>query len=270
MIIMSEPAMKFENIEAIILDKDGVFVDFNKVWLRVIAYRAQLIAERAADTSPELATIRAACITSMGVDEDLDSVDPYGPCSMPKDVVRIALATGLYMAKNACDADFGWLHSFEIVDECLLQASEELPVSQLSEEIPGAIAKIKELAEKYKIAIYTSDSMQNTIETLDKFDLAGCVCEEIQTGERKTADNYLSLCERIGVKPENTLLISDGPNDIRAAKACGAKTIAVLSGVLEDDLNLKTIKDLTDEVLNSITDLKLSNIDGPKKKLAIK
>jgi phosphoglycolate phosphatase len=268
MIIMSE--VKFENIEAIILDKDGVFVDFNKVWLRVIAYRAQLIAERAANTSPELAAIRAACITSMGVDEDLDSVDPYGPCSMPKDVVRIALATGLYMAKNATDPNFGWIHSFEIVDECMIQAREELKVSELSEEIPGATAKIKELAKKYKIAVYTSDSMENTTETLDKLDLAGSVCEEMQTGEKKNADNYMSLCERIDVKPENTLLISDGPNDIRAAKACGAKTIAVLSGVLEEDFNLKTIRDLTDEVLDSIADLDLSNISGPKKKVVSK
>jgi hypothetical protein len=65
MIIMPESTVKFENIEAIILDKDGVFVDFNKVWLRIIAYRAQLIAERAANTSPELATIREACLTKV-------------------------------------------------------------------------------------------------------------------------------------------------------------------------------------------------------------
>ncbi len=267
MIIMPESTVKFENIEAIILDKDGVFVDFNKVWLRIIAYRAQLIAERAANTSPELATIREACLTSMGVDEDLDTVDPYGPCSMPKESVRFALATGLYMAKNATDPNFGWIHSFEIVDECMQQVRDELSVTELSEEITGSIAKIKELAEKFKIAIYTSDSLQNTIETLDKFDLAGSVCENIQAGEKKNADNYLSLCQKIGVTPENTLLISDGPYDIRAAKACGAKTIAVLSGVLEEDFNLKTIIDLTDEVLDSIADLKLSNISGPKKKL---
>lgn len=265
---MSESPVKFNNIEAIILDKDGVFIDFNKVWLRVIAYRAQLIAERAADTSPELAAIRTACISSMGVDEDLGSVDPYGPSSMPKDVVRIALATGLYMAKNAFDADFGWMHSFEIVDECMAQAKEELKVSDLSEEIPGATKKIKELAEKYKVAVYTSDSMQNTTEALDKLDLAGSICEDMQAGERKTADNYLSLCQKIDVKPENTLLISDGPNDIRAAKACGAKTIVVLSGVLEEDYNLQSISELVDEVLPSIADLDLTNIDGPKKKLA--
>ena len=261
------PDLKFENIEAIILDKDGVFVDFHKVWLRVIAYRAQLIAERASNTSPELTAIRQACITSMGVDEDLDCIDPYGPSSMPKDIVRIALATGLYMAKNATDPNFGWVHSFEIVDDCMEQAREELKVIDLSEEIPGAIAKIKELAEHYKIAVYTSDSMQNTIETLDKFDLAGSVCENIQAGERKNADNYSALCERIGVKPENTLLISDGPNDIKAAKACGAKTLAVLSGVLEEDYNLKSIRELTDGIIDSLADLDLNSISGSKKKL---
>ena len=260
--------MKFENIEAVILDKDGVFVDFNKAWLRIIAYPAQLTAERASNTSEELIAIRNACIKAVGVDDDLDIVDPYGPCSMPKDTVRLALATGLYLTKNSTDPNFGWMHSFEIIDECMQQAKEEMKVSELSEEVPGSIAKIKEIAENYKVAIYTSDSMQNTIETLDKFDLAGCVCEDMQTGEKKDADNYLSLCEKIGVKAENTLLISDGPLDIRAAKACGGKTIAVLSGVLDEDYNLNTIRDLTDEILPSIAELDLSNIDGPKKKQA--
>ena len=260
--------MKFENIEAVILDKDGVFVDFNKVGLRIIAYRAQLIAERASNTSEELVSIRNACIKAMGVDDDLDTVDPYGPCSMPRDTVRLALATAVYLTKNGVDPNFGWLHSFEIVDDCMQQAREELKVSELSEEIPGAIAKIKEIAENYKVAIYTSDSMQNTIETLDKFDLAGSVCEDIQAGEKKNADNYMTLCEKIGVKAENTLLISDGPLDIRAAKACGAKAIAVLSGVLDEDYNMKSIRELTDEVLDSIAELDINNIDGPKKKLA--
>lgn len=265
---MTESKVNFQNIEAIILDKDGVFVDFDKVWLRIIAYRAQLIAEQASNTSEELVVIRTACIRAMGVDEDLDTVDPYGPCSLPKDIVKIALITGLYMAKNSTDPNFGWTHSTEIVEDCMRQAREELNVAELSEEVPGAIAKIKELAEKFKIAIYTSDSLLNTTATLDKFDLAGCVSEEIQAGEKKDADNYMSLCERIKVNPANTLLISDGPNDIKAAKACGAKTIAVLSGVLDEDYNLKTIKDFTDLVLNSISDLDASSIDGPKKKLA--
>jgi HAD superfamily hydrolase (TIGR01509 family) len=260
---------KFENIEAIILDKDGVFVDFNKVWLRVIAYRAQLIAERSSNTSEELLEIRNACISSMGVDIDLDTVDPYGPCSMPKEVVRMALATGLYMTKNQLDPNFGWMHSFDVIDDCMRQANEELKVSELSEEIPGACEKIKEIAEKFKVAIYTSDSLQNTIETLDKLNLAGLVSEEIQAGEKKNADNYSDLCARLNVDPQNTILISDGPNDIKAAKACGAKTIAVLSGVLEEDIYLKSIQDFTDLVLNSIADLDISNIEGPKKKLTI-
>ncbi len=265
---MVDEAKKFENIEAIILDKDGVFVDFNKVWLRIIAYRAQLIAERASETSPELQAIRNNCIKGMGVDEDLDTVDPFGPCSLPKDSVRFALATSLYLAKNESDPNFGWTHAFEIVDECMIQAREELNAPELSEEIPGSIAKIKEIAEKFKVGIFTSDTMENTTEILDKFDLAGSVSEEIQAGEVKTAEAYQRLCERMGVNPQNTIVITDNPNDIRAAKACGANTIAVLSGVLDEDYNLAIIRDLTDEVLNSIVDLNLDNLSPAKKKQA--
>ena len=261
-------AVKFENIEAIILDKDGVFVDFHKVWLRVIAYRAQLIAERASNTSDELIAIRNACIACMGVDEDLDTIDPFGPNSMPKDSVRFALATALYLTKNGMDPNFGWAHSFDVVDACMLQAREDLNVVELTEEIPGATDKIKEISEKFTVAIYTSDTEQNTIASLDKLGIAACVAEELQAGAIKTGDNYEALCQRLGVNPQNTILITDGPNDIKAAKACGAKTIAVLSGVLEDDANLKIVRDLTDEVIDSLADLDLNNIDGSKKKVS--
>jgi len=259
---------EFSNIEAVILDKDGVFVDFHKLWLRVIAYRAQLIAEAAADNSDSLVKIRTACIRAMGVDEDLELVDPYGPCSMPLSSVRLALATAVFLLQNETDSAFTWEKSFYIIDRAILEASQTLNIPELSEAIDGSLEKIKELAGfGFKLAVYTSDSLINTQETLKKFQISSLIAA-IQAGELKTADNYRSLCEEIGVRPENTLLITDSPVDLAAAKAADARVISLLSGIIDEQTIPRYVEDASDAILKSLADLELGPISDNKKKVA--
>jgi phosphoglycolate phosphatase-like HAD superfamily hydrolase len=257
----------FDNIEAVILDKDGVFVDFQKLWLRVIAYRAQLIAEMASDTSEMLAKVRTACIRAMGVDEDDETVDPIGPAAMPADYVRLALATALYLCKNEVDPSFTWNYTFHIVDESMRKTRDDLDIVEMTEAIEGSIDKIKQIFDSgLKLAVYTSDAKEHAEAALNKFGIANQI-SAIQAGEIKTSKNYQSLCEKIQVKPENTLLITDSPIDLQAAKACLANTIAVFSGVIDKGIHLSLIRELADETLDSLADLDLGSIT--KKKLAI-
>jgi phosphoglycolate phosphatase-like HAD superfamily hydrolase len=257
----------FDNIDAVILDKDGVFVDFQKLWLRVIAYRAQLIAEMASETSEMLAKVRAACIRAMGVDEDDETVDPIGPAAMPAEYVRLALATALFLCKNESDPSFTWSHSFSIVDESMQKTRTDLDIVEMSEAIEGSIEKIQEIhGSGLKLAVYTSDALEHAEAAVKKFGIENQIMA-IQAGEIKTAKNYLSLCDKIKVSPENTLLITDSPIDLQAAKACSANTIAVFSGVIDKGIHLSLIRELADETLDSLADLDLNSIT--KKKLTI-
>lgn len=254
----------FSNIEAIILDKDGVFVDFNKLWLRVIAYRAQLIAELASDTSEMLQKIRAACIRAMGVDEDDDSVDPAGPAAMPPEFVRLALATAVFINKNEVDPTFTWTRCFAIVDESMIKTAEELNIVEMSEAIDGSIEKIKELAAAgLKLGVYTSDSEKNAKGAMEKFGISD-VISALQAGELKTEQNYRSLCDKLGVKPENTLLVTDSPIDLQAGRASGAYSIVVFTGVIDKTLHRGMVNDLADEALDSLADLDLDSLDKQK------
>ncbi len=259
----------FSNIDAIILDKDGVFNNFHKVWLRVIAYRAQKIAELSAETSEALEKIRTACIRAMGVDEDDETIDPYGPCSMPLANVRLALATTLFLIQNEANPTYTWLMAFKTVDDAIAEAERELSVVELSESFPGAIDAINDLAKTgLKLAVYTSDGVENTKQTLEKFKIAKNI-EATQAGNVKTTDLYIELCKHISVKPENTIMITDSPHDLGIAKAAGAKTILVLTGIISPDMSLDGIQDKADMVINSIADLDIDKISGAKKKVKV-
>jgi phosphoglycolate phosphatase len=255
----------FTNIEAVILDKDGVFVNFHKLWLRMIAYRAQLIAERAAETSEMLVKVRTNCIRAMGIDEDDEAIDPFGPCSLPAQEVRVALATALFITCNEVDPTYKWKTAFLTVDESMEQAKSELSLVVLSEPIAGSIEKIKDLAKSgIKLAVFTSDSPENINSTLDKFGIKE-LFSEIQAGEVKTQALYEELCTRLGVKPEKTLLVTDSPIDLKVAHDAGAKTVAVLSGVIEQAHAASLTKGIAHQVIPSLADLDLTN----KKKVKV-
>ena len=261
---------KLSNIDAIILDKDGVFNNFHKVWLRVIAYRAQKIAEIAAETSDGLKAIRTACIRAMGVNEEDETIDPYGPCSMPFSSVRLALATALFITKKEISPDYTWDEAFKTVDNAIDEAEQELSVIELSESFPGALNKIKALSKAgLKLGVYTSDGVRNTELSLEKFKITKQI-QATQAGEIKTTDLYILLCEQLGVQPKNTVMITDSPHDLSIAKAAGAKTVLVLTGIISPTMNLKPFKKNTDQVIDSLADFDLSQISMSKKKTKIK
>lgn len=242
-------------IEAVILDKDGVFVNFHQLWLRMIAYRAQLIAERSSDTSEMLVKIRTACIRAMGIDEDDESIDPFGPCSMPAQEVRLALATALFITCNEFDPTYKWETAFAVVDASMEQAKSDLSLVDMSEAIPGSIEKIKELADAgFKLGVFSSDSEENIKATLTKFGIKKLI-QEIQAGEIKTQKSFEDLCARMGVKPGKALLVTDSPIDLKVAKEAGAYTVAVLSGVIEESSAASLTKGIADEVISSLKDL---------------
>ena len=258
----------FQNIEAVILDKDGVFVNFQKLWLRIIACRAQLIAEISSETSEMLVKVRTACIRAMGVDEEDETIDPHGPCSMPITSVKLALATALFITRGEADPHYQWLTALKTVERAIEETKELLNVVELSEAIPGSVEKIQELSKAgFKIGIFSSDSEDNVNGTLNKFGIDKSV-NASNCGNLKDKNRLSELCEKLKVKPENTLVVTDTPNDLNSARESGAKSILVLSGVIREDDDLNVIEANADLVINSLADLDLATISSPKKKVA--
>lgn len=255
-------------IKAIILDKDGVFVSFHKLWLRVIACRAQIIAERTTETWDIFNKVRTTCIRAMGVDEDDESIDPFSPVSMPADLVDVALYTAVYLTINEINPKFTWLNAREIVDKSIIEARESFDVLENSEPIEGSIEKIREIHEAgFELAVYTSDTLEHSEGTLKKFGVEDCF-SGVFAGKHKDKETYENICKSLRLKPSETILISDAPKELIGAKEAGAYTIGLLSGVSEKKVfETHEVKNFVDEIIPSLRDLDLKNLAMNKKKV---
>ena len=226
---------EFNNIKAIILDKDGVFVDFYKLWMRVIAARAQILAEYTTSTWDSFNHVRTTCIRAMGVDDEDETIDPDSPVSMPVNMVKTAITTGLYIAVNSLEPTYTWKNAQADVLRSDEDLAKQLNFDDLIVEIDGAVAKIKEFGNAgLKLAIFTSDSEVNTDKALEKFEMKDII-SVTKAGMYKTADMYKDICKELGVDPSETIFVSDSPVDARVGKEAGANVLGVLSGVIRKE-----------------------------------
>jgi phosphoglycolate phosphatase-like HAD superfamily hydrolase len=111
------------------------------------------------------------------------------------------------------------------------------------------------------MAVVSARDEKSTIRFLTQFDLSKYF-NVIVTGlsaphTKPYPDPILLAAEKMGVKPQDCLMIGDTTVDIRAGKAAGAQTIGVLCGFGEEpelnqlgaDLILKSTSDLTSLLL---------------------
>ena len=126
---------------------------------------------------------------------------------------------------------------------------------------------IKEMLErlygKYPMAVVSARDDNSTRAFLKQFELTGYFQEIVTaiTAEhtKPFPDPILYAAEKMGVAPENCLVIGDTTVDIRAGKAAGAQTVGVLCGFGEQaelerrgaDLILECTSELADVLLQT-------------------
>lgn len=129
--------------------------------------------------------------------------------------------------------------------------------------VPGVKEMLERLHGKYPMAVVSARDDSSTRQFLKQFELTGYFQEIVTaiTAEhtKPYPDPILCAAEKMGVAPENCLMIGDTTVDIRAGKAAGAQTVGVLCGFGErdelerrgTDLILDTTADLADVLLQS-------------------
>lgn len=249
----------YDNIKAIILDKDGVFVDFHQLWMRIIAARAQILAEYTTAKWEDFNYVRTMCIRAMGVDEEDESIDADSPVCMPADMVRMAVTTGLYLAVNHLEPTYTWANAIQDVRKSDKDLAEQLNMEDMIIAVEGSIEKIKAISKAgYKLALYTSDSEKNSQKTIEKFSING-IFETSICGKYKTIDLYKSICKQLKVKESETIFITDSPVDARVGREAGAHVIAVMSGVLRE-ADKEANAEYVDDFIPSLAKLDLKKI----------
>ena len=104
--------------------------------------------------------------------------------------------------------------------------------------VPGVEEMFKSLEGRYPMAVVSARDEKSTMRFLTQFDLYKYF-EVIITGlsaphTKPYPDPILLAAEKMGVRPDECLMIGDTTVDMRAGRAAGAQTVGVLCGFGEE------------------------------------
>ena len=122
--------------------------------------------------------------------------------------------------------------------------------------IPGVDEMLKQLKGHYPMAVVSARDEKGTLRFLEQFNLVPYF-DTIVTGlsaphTKPYPDPILLAAEKMGVKPQECLMIGDTTVDIRAGKSAGAQTVGVLCGFGEEP-ELKSMG--ADQILKNTPEL---------------
>jgi phosphoglycolate phosphatase-like HAD superfamily hydrolase len=122
--------------------------------------------------------------------------------------------------------------------------------------VPGVEEMLKKIYGRFPMSVVSARDEKSTMRFLTQFDLCKYF-DPIVTGlsaahTKPYPDPILLAAKRMGVRPEECLMIGDTTVDIRAAKAAGAQALGVLCGFGEEP-ELRQLG--ADHILKSTSDL---------------
>ncbi|HAX70792.1 MAG TPA: hypothetical protein DCY14_14365 [Anaerolineae bacterium] len=122
--------------------------------------------------------------------------------------------------------------------------------------VPGVDEMLRQLHGRYPMAVVSARDEKGTMAFLERFDLVQYF-DAIVTGlsakhTKPYPDPVLLAADKLGVAPDNCLMIGDTTVDIRAGKSAGAQTVGVLCGFGEEP---ELRKMGADEILGDTTEL---------------
>ncbi len=228
------------DFHCVIFDKDGTLIDFWAMWaswIRELAQRLDLVAGK---------DITTPLFRGVGFDPVGDAIDPLGPLAlMPLDEFR-ALVAGVVEAAGVPDP--------AAVVTAAWCAPDPVATAKPLADLPALFDALS--AAGLQIAIATSDNRALTEATLDALGitryLAAVLCADDGLPIKPAPDMILAICERLGVRPADAVMVGDSIVDVQMGRAAQVGlVVGVLSG-LSDEALLQPYADL---VLPSIADL---------------
>lgn len=239
---------QIDNVETVLFDKDGTFIDVHKYWGGIIKKRIGAIC-KFYNIKNEF--YNELCL-SLGYDINTKKLIPQGPIAL---LAREEVIDCLIQALNKIKIQAQAKDIENIFKQVHLEfLSEILDYVELIEDAKNLFDILKE--KKVQMAVVTSDMRQNTIEilkylNLDKyFDLI--IGKDDCTKAKKTGEPALIALDKLKANPKTTIAIGDAPMDFQMALNGGlSASILVASGQVElnelkkySKYSVKTLKDL--------------------------
>ena len=251
MINLKTPDWSIENIETVLFDKDGTFIDLHFFWGKMTELRVQKIIEI---FNVDENLFKSLCL-ALGYDINKKKMVPDGITALysrskiielfQKDLEKVGVKTTCQQLE-------------EIFDQVCLDFYKN--IQEYTKPINSAIKFIQTLnSYGVKIGIVTSDSVESTIHTLNHFEwnnLFDCIIGRESSPYTKESGEPTKLAlKNLQANPKTTIMIGDAPMDYISAKnAKIEKTILVATG----QINKKTLATFSPFAIDSLDQIKIS------------
>ena len=242
-----------ENIETVIFDKDGTFIDLHFFWGKMTEKRAEKVSE------------------VFGLQENFFEkiceflgYDVYSKKMLSDGITALYSRVKIIESFRCKLEEIGVSTTEEKITEIFDEVSEEFykEINNYIKPIEEAIEFIKKLHSMgVKLGVVTSDSLESTKLTLKNFGwdyLFQSVIGRESSCETKESGipTKLALSE-LSAKPETTIMVGDAPMDYISAKNAGInKTILLATG----QVGVNELKKNTPYVLESLKELECLKI----------
>ena len=213
MVTLRTPAKTFENIQALIFDKDGTLAN-------VEFYLKSLGQKRARLVDAQVPGVQEPLLLAFGVEATY--LNPMGLIAVGSRRESV-VAAAAYVAETGRD----WFAALEIADVAFTEADSYL--TQKAANTP-LFPDLKDWLEQFtkaglKIAILSADTPSNIQSFIETYELQPVV--EAYQGvdgliSKPDPRLYESLCQKLGVQPVNTLMIGDSTLDMQMAQSAGS------------------------------------------------
>lgn len=234
-----------ENIDTVLFDKDGTFIDLHSFWGKMTELRASAVIDFY-NINPQY--FNKIC-QYLGYDINSKKMLKDG-------ITALYSRSKIVQIFASCLLDLGVYATKEEITQIFDDVSEffNRDIENYIVPIETAISFIKELKELgLKVGIVTSDSIVSTNLAIEHhswqnlFDVV-IARESCEATKESGIPTKLAL-EKLNASPENTLMIGDAPMDYISAKNAGVNNvILVATGQLE-------VEDLNETCSNVVEDL---------------
>lgn len=250
MVSLKTKNWQIDNIETVLFDKDGTFIDLHYFWGKMTELRVQEIIKR---FNLKVEDFEKLCLC-LGYDISSGKMLSNGITALYSRSKIIEIFRGNLEEFGVFTTDEELAEIFDYVSENFYQ-----DMVKYTKPIEPAVEFIKELYKKrVNLGVVTSDSVISTELTLKNFgwtDLFGVVVGRESSNETKESGALTKIAlEKLVANPQTTIMIGDAPMDYISAKNAGIdKTILIATG----QIGIEELKQTSDFVTDSLIDVKI-------------
>ncbi len=248
MISLKTNKWQINNIDTVLFDKDGTFIDLHYFWGKMTEMRASEIIKTFG--MPQTSFYRLCLYLGYNIETS----------KMLKDGITALYSRPVVIEKfNEKLKEENIITTDKRIEEIFDYVSSEFykNISKYTKPIEPAVDFIKKLkANGIKIGIVTSDAKESTLLTIKNFKWDNLfdvvIGRESSKSTKESGIPTKMALEILTANPKTSIMIGDAPMDYISAKNAGIeKTILVATGQIDEE-ELQKMSDYTIESLSDV------------------